>query len=63
MTDIYCNYLTSGDSGSKESTCNAEDSGLILGSGRYPEKRMLTHSSILAWWIPWTEEPGGLQSV
>ena len=24
---------------------------------------MTTHSSILAWWIPWTEEPGGLQSV
>ena len=27
------------------------------------EKRMATHSSILAWRIPWTEEPGGLQSV
>ena len=27
------------------------------------EKRMTTHSSILAWRIPWTEEPGGLQSV
>ena len=27
------------------------------------EKRMATHSSILAWEIPWTEEPGGLQSV
>ena len=26
------------------------------------EKRMATHSSILAWKIPWTEEPGGLQS-
>ena len=25
------------------------------------EKRMATHSSILAWEIPWTEEPGGLQ--
>ena len=25
------------------------------------EKEMLTHSSILAWRIPWTEEPGGLQ--
>jgi len=24
---------------------------------------MATHSSILAWWIPWTEEPGGLQST
>ena len=26
------------------------------------EKEMATHSSILAWKIPWTEEPGGLQS-
>ena len=27
------------------------------------EKRTATHSSILAWKIPWTEEPGGLQSM
>ena len=27
-----------------------------------PEKEMATHSRILAWRIPWTEEPGGLQS-
>ena len=27
------------------------------------EKGMATHSSILAWTIPWTEEPGGLQSM
>ena len=27
------------------------------------EKEMATHSSIFAWEIPWTEEPGGLQSV
>ena len=31
--------------------------------GEYPlEKGMATHSSILAWKIPWTEEPGGLES-
>ena len=35
------------------------DAGPILGSG---EKGMATHSSILAWRIPWTEEPGGLLS-
>ena len=36
---------------------------LSLG-GEYPlEKEMATRSSILAWKIPWTEEPGGLQSV
>ena len=27
------------------------------------EKEMATHSSILAWKIPWTEDPGGLQSM
>ena len=27
------------------------------------EKEMTTHSSILAWEVPWTEEPGGLQSM
>ena len=27
------------------------------------EKELATHSSILAWEIPWTEEPGGLQSM
>ena len=33
-------------------------------SGKDPlEKGMATHSSILAWRIPWTEEPGGLQSM
>ena len=33
-------------------------------SGQDPlEKKMATHSSILAWIIPWTEEPGGLQSM
>ena len=35
----------------------------IPGSGRSLEKGMATHSSILAWEIPWTEEPGGLQSM
>ena len=28
-----------------------------------PEKGLAAHSSILAWTIPWTEEPGGLQSI
>ena len=33
-------------------------------SGKDPlENEMVTHSSILAWRIPWTEEPGGLQSM
>ena len=92
-----------GSSSGKESACNAGDSGLIPGSGRflgerigYPlqyswtssvaqmvknlpamqktwvrslgwedplEEGKATHSSILAWRIQWTEEPGGLQST
>ena len=50
----------SGGSDDKESACNVGDSGSIPESGRSPEKGMATHSSILAWRIPWTEEPGGL---
>ena len=34
-----------------------------LGQKDSLEKEMATHSSILAWEIPWTEEPGGLQSM
>jgi len=50
-------------SNGKESACNAGDLGSIPGSGRSLEKRMATHSSVLARRIPWTEKPGGLQSV
>ena len=50
-----------GDSDGKESTCNAGDPGLIPGLDDPLEKRTATHSSILAWRIPWTEESGGLQ--
>ena len=39
------------------------DMGLILGQEDPLGKGMVTHSSILAWRIPWTEEPGGLQSM
>ena len=52
-----------GSSDGKESTCNTEDLGLIPGSERSLEKGMATHSSIFVWEIPWTEEPGGLQSM
>ena len=37
--------------------------GPIPGLGRFPRKEMATHCSILAWEIPWTEEPSGLQSM
>ena len=50
--------------GSKESTYNAGDSGLICGVGKICWRReMATHSSIPAWRIQWTEEPSGLQSM
>ena len=40
-----------------------ETSVQSLGQEDPLEKEMTTHSSILAWEIPWTEEPGGLQSI
>ena len=52
-----------GGSAGKESACNTGDPGSIPGSGRSLEKGMATLTSILAWRIPWTEAPGGLQSM
>ena len=52
-----------GGSDGKQSTCSAGDQGSIPGSGRSLEKGMATHSSILAWRIPRTEEPGRLQTM
>ena len=47
----------------KNLSTSAEDSGMTPGSGRCLEKEIAIHSSILAWEIPWTKEPGGLQSM
>ena len=50
----------------KESACQAGDArdiGSISGLGRSLEEEMATCSSKLAWEIPWTEEPGRLQSM
>ena len=44
-----------------ESAYNAGDPGSIPGQEDPLEKEMATHSSILAWEIPWTEKPGRLQ--
>ena len=52
-----------GGSDGKESACNLGDPGSIPDRKYTLEKGMATHSSILAWRIPWTEEPGGLLSV
>ena len=57
-------HLTSfpGGSDGKESARNVRDLDLIPGSGNSLEKEMATHSSILAWEISGTVEPGRLQS-
>ena len=48
-----------GDSDGKESTCTAGDPGSNPGLERSPGEGSGTHSSILAWRIPWTEGPVG----
>ena len=52
-----------GSSDGKESTCNAGDPDLIPGWGGSPRGGHANYASILAWKTPWTEEPGGLQSM
>ena len=52
-----------GGSEVKESTFSAGDLGSIPELGRSLEKEVASHSSILAWRIPWWEEPGRLQSM
>ena len=42
---------------------DVRDEGSIPGLGRSPGEGNVTHVSILAWRIPWTEEPGRLQSM
>ena len=52
-----------GGSAGKESACNAGDLGWIPGLGRSPADGKDTHSSILAWRIPWTAQSMRLQRV
>ena len=52
-----------GGSDCKESACNRETWVRSLGQEDPLEKEMATHSSTLAWKVPWMEEPGGLQSM
>ena len=63
-TGVRCHgLLRSGGSGVKNPLANAGDTVSIPGSGKSSGKGNGTHSSIPAWRIPWTEEPGGLQST
>ena len=59
---IFCSSDL-GDSVVKNLSANAGDMGSIPRSRGSPREEMATHSSILAWEIPWAEEPGGLQSM
>ena len=63
---IWTDQLKAGFPGGldgKEFTYTAGDVGQISGWDDPLEKGLSTHSSILAWRIPWTEEPTGLQSM
>ena len=58
--DLICEV---GGSDGKASAYHARDLGSIPGSERSSGEGNGNHSSILAWKIPWTEEPGGLHSM
>ena len=67
----WSHIFISDDSDGKEPAYNVGDPGSILGLGRSQsldwedplEKGLATHSGILTWRFPWTEQPGGLQSM
>ena len=62
IKDLYIDTILQGFPGGsdhKSSACSEGDPGLIPGLGRSPGEGMATHSSILAWKIPWVEEPMG----
>ena len=56
-------YVLCGGSAVKNQPVNAGHVSSVPGSGRSLEKEMVTHSSILAWEIPWTGKPGRLQFI
>ena len=62
ISDISLLSGSPGGSDRKQTACKGGDQGSTPRLGRSPEEGN-THSSILAWKIPWTEEPGRLQTV
>ena len=58
--DRCFNFMNDYGSDGKASACSAGDQVWSLGWEEPLEKEMATHSSTLAWKIPWTEEPDGL---
>ena len=63
MIHVQIYWSFPGDSVVKNPPASAGDMGLIPGSERSPEEGNATYPSILAWEIPWTEEPDRLQSL
>ena len=63
LMDLVLSQDLLGGSDGKQPACNAGDSILILGWEDTLEKGMDTLYIILAWRIPWTDEPGRLQSM
>ena len=61
LTPVFLGFP--GGSGSTESPTMWETQVRSLGQEDPLDKRMAPHSNILAWRIPWTEKPGGLQSI
>ena len=63
MVGIIVLMSFSGCSGVKKMPANVWDSGTTLGQEDLLEDEMATHTSILAWEVPWTGEPNGPQSM
>ena len=63
LSDIGINTGFPSVSDGKECACSAGDRARSPGQEDFLEKKMATLSSILAWRIPWTEEPCRLQSM
>ena len=63
MTPKWASQVAVGVKNMPANAGDIRDVGLIPGSGRSPEEGIATHSSILAWRLPWTEELGRLHRV
>ena len=63
FSNFHCNWGASLVIQMVESACNTETQVRSLGQKVPLEKGLATHSSVLAWKVLWTEEPGGLQSI
>ena len=61
--NLFSPIICPGGSVAKNLPASAGDTSSIPGSGQSPGEGNGIHSSILAWKIPWTEQPGRLQSM